>query len=93
MMRLLSRLVKLSCHEHADPDSWIPIVVQKFFFNKIQSYVVHFQQNAVNALVVAIFFKLRVFRRRDAVNVGYDLRILRVVQPFPNKRYGCRAFS
>ena len=79
----------ISCHFN----SWHPIIVQKLFVHVVHFYPFHFQQNAVNALVVAIFFKPGVFGRRGAGTVGYDLRVLRVMQPFPNKRHGCRAFS
>lgn len=100
MMQLLGLRVKFYCHEdtrtntrNTRMDSWIPIVMQKLVVSVMHFYMFDFQQNAVNALVVAVVYELRVFRRRDAATVGYDLRILRVVQPFPHKRHGRRTFS
>ena len=79
----------ISCHFN----SWHPIIVQKLFVHVVHFYPFHFQQNAVNALVMAIAFKVGVFGTRDTGTIGYDLRILSVVQPFSNKRHRCFAFS
>ena len=79
----------ISCHFN----SWHPIIVQKLFVHVVHFYPFHFQQNAVNALVMAIAFKVGVFGTRDTGTIGYDLRILSVVQPFYHKRHRCFAFS
>jgi len=59
----------------------------------VDFYMFGFQQNAINALVMTVVYELRVFATHGAATVRYNLRILRVVQPFPNKCHRQFAFS